>query len=237
MRQKTTNEPLRYDLAKSTLQRAGASKAEPKLDCPLCPRLVDFRQANEEKFPAYHNAPVASFGDMDARLLIVGLAPGLHGANQTSRPFTGDFAGDLLYETLGKFKFASGTYQSRLDDGLAVTDCMITNAVRCVPPQNKPVGAEITACRPFLVARMRSLKKLKVILALGRIAHESVIKTLELRQKDYSFGHNAKHEIPGDKRGILLIDSYHCSRYNTNTRRLTTEMFEDVFRNIRSNID
>lgn len=223
-------------MAESKLQPAGKSKAEPALNCPLCPRLVEFREANQEKFPNYHNAPVASFGATSARLLIVGLAPGLHGANQTSRPFTGDFAGDLLYETLGKFGFASGSYQSRLDDGLAVTDCMITNAVRCVPPQNKPIGAEITACRPFLEARMKSLKDLQVILALGRIAHESVLKTLGLRQKDFPFGHCQIHEVPLGGRQMVLIDSYHCSRYNTNTRRLTTEMFENVFSAIRDQI-
>ncbi|TNE37247.1 MAG: uracil-DNA glycosylase [Alphaproteobacteria bacterium] len=220
-------------MAKSRLQPQGKSPAEPSYDCDLCPRLAAFHEENRQKFPAYHNGPVASFGDTDARLLIVGLAPGLHGANQTSRPFTGDYAGDLLYETLGKFGFAAGTYQARIDDGLAVTDCMITNAVRCVPPQNKPVGSEIANCRPFLVARIKSLKKLKVIMALGRIAHESVIKTLELRQKDFPFAHNRLHDL-GE--GLTLIDSYHCSRYNTNTGRLTPEMFEDVFRSIRDQI-
>lgn len=213
------------------------SSAEPPLDCPLCPRLVKFRESNQAKFPAYHNAPVGSFGPTDARVLIVGLAPGLHGANQTSRPFTGDFAGDLLFETLGEFDFAEGVYAAKHDDGLGLKDCMITNAVRCVPPQNKPVGAEIAACRPYLTARIETLTKLKVILALGRIAHESVIKTYGLRQKDYPFGHCASHEISVDGTEFTLVDSYHCSRYNTNTKRLTVEMFENVFREVRRILD
>jgi len=224
-------------LAKTQTSKIDYSTAEPPLDCPLCPRLVEFRIANQSKFPDYHNAPVASFGPTDARLLIVGLAPGLHGANQTSRPFTGDFAGDLLFETLGKFDFAAGTYAARHDDGLGLKDCMITNAVRCVPPQNKPVGAEIAACRPFLTARIASLTKMKVVLSLGRIAHESVIKTYGLRQKDYPFGHCATHEIEVDCAAFTLIDSYHCSRYNTNTNRLTVEMFENVFKEIRNLLD
>ena len=173
------------------------------------------------------NGAVPSFGDERAKLLIVGLAPGLKGANQTGRPFTGDYAGDLLYATLLKFGFASGVYDARADDGLKLMNTMITNAVRCVPPQNKPVGSEIKTCRDFLLHRIQQLPSLKLIIVLGRIAHESVVATLEGKQKDYKFAHGVLHTLPSDH---LLLDSYHCSRYNTNTGRLTTEMFEDVFR-------
>jgi len=203
---------------------------EPSFDCDLCPRLVDFRQENAVALPGYHNAPVASFGPSDASFLIVGLAPGLHGANQTARPFTGDYAGDLLYATIEKFGFSTGSYGARADDGLELVNCMITNAVRCVPPKNKPIGTEITNYRPFLVGRIAALPNLKAILALGRIAHESVIKTYELRQKDFPFSHCGQHQIDDQ---ITLVDSYHCSRYNTNTKRLTPQMFEDVFETIR----
>ncbi len=208
---------------------------EAPLDCPLCPRLVDFRHENEAAYPGFFNAPVPSFGPDDARLLIVGLAPGLKGANQTGRPFTGDYAGDLLYPTLVEFGFAAGTYGADPNDGLALVDCMITNAVRCVPPQNKPVGAEINACRPFLVERMDALPRLSHICALGGIAHNSVLAALGMRKALYKFGHGARHEL-GDT-GLIMIDSYHCSRYNTNTGRLTEEMFKDVFRAIRAELD
>lgn len=210
------------------------SITDPGRDCPLCPRLVEFRNVQRSTFPDWFNAPVPSFGPPDARLLIVGLAPGLRGANCTGRPFTGDYAGDLLYATLTKFGFAKGNYDARPDDGLRLADCRITNAVRCVPPQNKPVGAEMKACRPFLEATIRSMTKLKIILALGRIAHENTLSTLGYKRSAWVFGHNAGHQLEPDLR---LVDSYHCSRYNTNTGRLTEAMFEDVFAQIRENLD
>ncbi len=210
---------------------------EPAPDCPLCPRLVAFREDNQAAYPDFHNGPVPSFGDADARLLIVGLAPGLKGANRTARPFTGDYAGDLLYPTLKKFGLAHGTYDARPDDGVRLDDCRITNAVRCVPPQNKPVGAEVKACRPFLVAELDSMRRLEVILALGGLAHNATLATLGYRQSAFKFGHGAQHEIAVSERPVLLMNSYHCSRYNTNTGRLTTEMFEDVFTAIRKHLD
>lgn len=205
----------------------------PGRDCPLCPRLVEFRHANREKFPAFHNGPVDSFGDTDARLLIVGLAPGLKGANQTSRPFTGDYAGDLLYATLKTFGFADGTYQAHADDGVTLKDCRITNAVRCVPPENKPVGAEVNECRPFLLKEIDELKNLQIILSLGGLSHGAVLSGLGLKKSHCKFGHLAMHTLPS---GIVLANSYHCSRYNTNTGRLTEEMFHDVFREIRKRL-
>ncbi len=210
-------------------------RAAPSPNCKLCPRLFDFRQENKKTYPDYFNAPAPSFGDDDAALLIVGLAPGLHGANQTGRPFTGDYAGDLLYATLAKFGFSSGKYDARPDDGVALKSTMITNAVRCVPPQNKPIGAEIKACRPFLSAQIDRMRHLKAILCLGRIAHQSTLAALEIKQKDAPFGHGAEFAIPG--RSYSLFDSYHCSRYNTNTGRLTDTMFESVFAAIRAHID
>lgn len=206
----------------------------PPADCPLCPRLVAFRDESRQKQPDWHNAPVASFGPENAALLIVGLAPGLSGANRTGRPFTGDFAGDLLYATLSEFGFANGQYDKRPDDGLALKDCRITNAVRCVPPQNKPTGEEARTCRPFLLAELNENRNLRAVLALGRIAHDNVLSALELRKKDYPFGHAAVAPLPG---GAKLYDSYHCSRYNTNTGRLTEEMFRAVFAQIRSELD
>lgn len=208
---------------------AGTTPAEPPADCPLCPRLVAFRQANAKTYPEFHNAPVDSFGDPAARLLIVGLAPGLKGANQTGRPFTGDYAGDLLYATLARFGYCEGTYAAHAGDGLALKDAMITNAVRCVPPQNKPTGPEINNCRPFLSARLAALPQLKVVLALGKIAHDSLIRACGLRLADYRFGHEAIHDLGN---GLVLADSYHCSRYNVNTGRLTEAMFHDVFDHI-----
>jgi uracil-DNA glycosylase family 4 len=213
---------------------ASALPFEPPPDnCPLCPRLAGFRAENREKFPAFHNAPVVSFGPDDARLLVVGLAPGLKGANATGRPFTGDYAGDLLYGMLAKFGFTRGQYGARADDGLALVDARITNAVRCVPPENKPVGAEIANCRPYLVREIESLATLSIILALGTIAHNSVLTALGARRAAYPFGHGVLYELPG---GPALIASYHCSRYNTNTGRLTPEMFEDVFATIRGRL-
>lgn len=207
---------------------------DPPSDCELCPRLAGLRGELRTEHPDWHNAPVASFGPADARLLIVGLAPGKGGANRTGRPFTGDVAGDLLYATMAKFSFSQGRYDARPDDGLRLSGAMITNAVRCLPPENKPVGAEIANCRPFLSEQIEALADLKVILCLGRIAHESTLRALGIKLKDAAFKHGAHHPVPG---GRLLIDSYHCSRYNTNTRRLTTDMFEDVFADIRKRLD
>ncbi|MCP4330841.1 MAG: uracil-DNA glycosylase [Alphaproteobacteria bacterium] len=198
---------------------------EPEPDCALCPRLVAFRAENQGSYPDWHNGPVTSFGSLGARLLIVGLAPGLRGANRTGRPFTGDYAGDLLYPTLVKFGFAAGSFGARADDGFCLEDCRVTNAVRCVPPANKPVAAEIAACRGFLVAEIAAMKNLRVILALGKIAHDSVLRTLGHRIALWPFAHGAVYSLPDD---LLLADSYHCSRLNTNTGRLTTEMFEAV---------
>jgi uracil-DNA glycosylase family 4 len=191
---------------------------------------VAFRAENRFAHPEWFNAPVPSFGDVDARVLIVGLAPGLQGANRTGRPFTGDYAGDLLYTTLIETGFADGVYGACPDDGLRLRGCMITNAVRCVPPANKPMAAEIRACRQFLSARIAALAELRAILALGRIAHDSVVAAQGARQAAYRFTHGARHELPG---GLMLHDSYHCSRYNTNTGRLTTEMFRAVVERIR----
>ncbi len=202
---------------------------DPPLDCSKCPRLVEFRESNQELRPDWFNAPVPAFGPSTCRLLIVGLAPGLQGANRTGRPFTGDYAGDLLYPTLLKFGWAEGTYGQSPDDGLTLKNCRVTNAVRCVPPQNKPIGAEQTNCRSYLIDEFANLNKLVTILALGRIAHDAVITTLGLKKSAYPFGHAAQHALPD---GRTLADSYHCSRYNLNTRRLTAEMFEDVFRAI-----
>lgn len=199
---------------------------EPGRDCSLCPRLVAFRADNRAQFPDWHNAPVPAFGDLDARLLIVGLAPGLRGANRTARPFTGDYAGDLLYPTLIKYGFASGTYKAEADDGLRLVGARVTNAVRCVPPENKPTGAEQKSCRPFLIDEIAAMPSLTAILALGRIAHDAVVTTLGLRKVDNPFGHAALHPLPG---GRVLADSYHCSRYNVNTGVLTEAMFHSVF--------
>jgi uracil-DNA glycosylase family 4 len=202
---------------------------EPANDCDLCPRLVEFRCANQNKYPSFANAPVPSFGDIGAELLIVGLAPGLKGANQTGRPFTGDYAGDLLYPTLVKFGLAVGRFGANADDGMKLMNCRITNAVRCVPPQNKPTGPEATTCRPFLISEIDQMTKLKVVLALGGMAHAAVLTTFSERKKDFKFSHQAQHTLSN---GLILTDSYHCSRYNTNTGVLTTEMFEAVFKEI-----
>ena len=204
------------------------------LDCTHCPRLVEFRKSNQQKYPDFFNGPVPAFGSSDAELLIVGLAPGLKGANRTGRPFTGDYAGDLLYPTLKKFDFAEGVYDSRIDDGLILKKAIITNAVRCVPPQNKTIGAEETNCRPFLIEQIEKLPTIRIILALGLVAHNAVLSTYEEKKSAFKFGHNKMHRLSN---GLKLIDSYHCSRYNTNTKRLTTEMFEDVFRNVKSYIE
>jgi uracil-DNA glycosylase family 4 len=214
---------------------AGAAllRTAPDPDCPLCPRLADFRAQARAREPQWFNSPVAPFGDPAGRLLIVGLAPGLKGANRTGRPFTGDFAGDLLYATLLEYGFARGVYQARPDDGLTLIDCRIGNAVRCVPPQNKPLPAEINTCRPFLVATMQVMPNLRAIVALGRIAHETTLKVLGLRAVAAPFAHGAVHQA-GD---LKLYDSYHCSRYNTNTRVLTPDMFRNVFAKVRADLE
>ena len=194
--------------------------------CRDCPRLAAFLDSVKEKNPDYYCKPVPPFGDASARFLIVGLAPGMHGANRTGRPFTGDHAGVLLYETLHAFGFSNQAEASAVDDGLELLDCRITNAVKCLPPDNKPVGAEINTCNSYLANELRLLPKNSVMLALGGIAHRAIIRALSLRQADYPFGHAAEHELA---EGLFLLDSYHCSRYNTNTRRLTDEMFRAVF--------
>jgi uracil-DNA glycosylase family 4 len=206
---------------------------EPDRDCPLCPRLAEFRAAARAKEPGWFNAPVASFGDPHARLLIVGLAPGLQGANRTGRPFTGDYAGDLLYATLIEYGFASGHYRARVDDGLKLVDCLISNAVRCVPPQNKPLPAEIATCRTYLAATIEAMPRLAAIVALGRIAHDTLLKTLKLRSAAAPFAHGAMHRAGR----LKLYDSYHCSRYNTNTGVLTPDMFRSVFARIKADLD
>lgn len=200
------------------------SPLAPTHDCALCPRLKTFRDANRAKYPDWFNAPVPSFGPMDARILIAGLAPGLQGANRTGRPFTGDWAGDLLYATLLKHGMAKGTYEERADDTLELVDCRIVNSVHCVPPQNKPEPSEIKTCRRFLKSELETLPKVKVILALGKIAHDSVCDALGARKLLHPFKHGAVYDIGRFK----LVGSYHCSRYNTNTGVLTTKMFEDV---------
>lgn len=197
-------------------------------DCRACPRLAAFRDANREKFPTFFNAPVPPFSSPpeSVQLLIVGLAPGLKGANRTGRPFTGDWAGDLLYPTLVRHGWAQGTYGMSIDDGLEMVNARIVNAVRCVPPENKPVGAEINACNGFLAAEIEGLPSLRHIVALGGIAHGAVLKALGYKKSAYAFGHKARHDLDN---GLRLTDSYHCSRYNTNTGRLTEEMFDAVF--------
>jgi uracil-DNA glycosylase family 4 len=202
-------------------------------NCPLCPRLMAFREEARARQPDWFNAPVPSFGGADARLLIVGLAPGLQGANRTGRPFTGDFAGDLLYATLIEYGFARGVYQARPDDGLTLVDCRISNAVRCVPPQNKPLPVEINSCRQFLIATLAAMTKLRAIVALGRVAHESTLKALGLRSAAAPFAHGAIHPAGA----LKLYDSYHCSRYNTNTRVLTPDMFRSVFAKVKADLD
>ena len=212
---------------------AGVPASTPPRDCPRCPRLVAFRETWRDREPSWFNAPVPAFGSRDARLLIVGLAPGLRGANRTGRPFTGDYAGDLLYATLLEFGFARGKYEARPDDGLTLTDCRIANAVSCVPPENKPTPAEINTCRPFLTAAITEMPRLAAIVALGRIAHDSAVVALGEKRSRVPFGHGAMHQT--DK--VALFGSYHCSRYNTNTGRLTPDMFRAVFASVRRHLD
>ena len=205
----------------------------PGCDCPRCPRLVAFRQSWRQSEPEWFNAPVDSFGPSDARLLIVGLAPGLRGANRTGRPFTGDYAGDLLYATLAQFGFARGHYAASPDDGLQLLDCRITNAVRCVPPDNKPTLQEITTCRDYLKAAIAEMNNLRAVVALGRIAHESFVQASGARRSQFPFAHGRAHVFAT----LTLLDSYHCSRYNTNTGVLTPRMFRDVIAAARKLID
>ena len=200
--------------------------AEAPKDCALCPRLAEFREEVRAEFPDWWNAPVPAFGDPDASLAIIGLAPGKHGAHRTGRPFTGDYAGDLLYATLAKFGLSQGTYDSRADDGMELRNAVILNAVKCLPPQNKPTPAEIKSCQSFLTDALDALPQVRVFIALGSIAHQSLVRMMGGKQAAYKFGHMAEHVLPD---GRILIDSYHCSRYNTNTKRLTPEMFEAVF--------
>ena len=204
------------------------------VDCRRCERLASFLDEVRAKHPDYHARPVPSFGDPEARLLVVGLAPGMHGANATGRPFTGDHAGILLYETLHRFDFSSQPQATSRDDGLRLIDCRITNAVRCLPPQNKPVGSEVNECNTYLAAELATLTPGSVVLALGGVAHKAVIKALKLRQADYKFAHASNFPLPGE---LHLLSSYHCSRYNTQTKRLTSAMFADVFGTARRHLD
>ncbi|MES2344185.1 MAG: uracil-DNA glycosylase [Pseudomonadota bacterium] len=207
--------------------------AEPPRDCPLCPRLVAYRAANRADHPDWWNGPAPSFGDSNARLLVAGLAPGRTGANRTGRPFTGDGAGVMLYETLLKTGFARGVYEARPDDGLELTDCMITNAVRCAPPGNKPETSEEATCRPFLSARLSALPRLKVIITLGDVSRRNVLKAIGLKASAGPPGHGTEFQAGP----YVILNSYHCSRLNTNTGRLTGEMFEAVFRRARALIE
>jgi len=209
------------------------TEGKPGRNCPRCPRLAAFRKDWRVKEPEWFNAPVPSFGPRDARLLIVGLAPGLQGANRTGRPFTGDYAGVLLYDTLARYGFARGSYGAHPDDGLQLTDCRITNAVRCVPPENKPTTAEIATCRDFLKATIAEMKNLKAVVALGHVAHNSAVTALGAKKSATPFKHGGKNMLGS----LALFSSYHCSRYNTNTGVLTPEMFRDVFAKVRAYLD
>ena len=212
---------------------SAAHPPEPAKNCPLCPRLVAFRAENIRAHPDWFNGAVPSFGPSTARLLIVGLAPGLKGANRTGRPFLGDYAGELLYRTLLKFGLARGRHDLASPEELELVDCMITNAVRCVPPQNKPKPDEIARCRQFLIGRIAALPDLVTLLAIGRIAHDAILDALQAKKRDFPFAHGACHALPG---GLVLFDSYHCSRQNTNTGRLTTAMFEQVVANAAASL-
>lgn len=202
-------------------------------ECRECDRLATFLDEVNGRYPDYYCRPVPPFGDPNARFLIVGLAPGMHGANATGRPFTGDHAGILLYQMLHKYGFSSRDHSESVDDGLKLTDCRITNAVKCLPPDNKPVGAEINTCNSFLANELRGLPEGAVVMALGGIAHRAIVKAMGLRQADFKFGHAALHDL-GD---FQVLDSYHCSRYNTNTGRLTEEMFDAIFATARELLD
>jgi uracil-DNA glycosylase family 4 len=228
----TKNSRIEHDAAPGQ-PGAALSLTDPDHDCPLCPRLAEFRAQAREREPTWFNAPVPSFGKLDARLLIVGLAPGMQGANRTGRPFTGDYAGDLLYATLLEYGFAEGDYQARPDDGFRLVDCRISNAVHCVPPQNKPLPVEINTCRQYLARTIETMPNLRAIVPLGRIAHDTVLKILKLRSAAAPFGHGAVHEVGR----LKLYDSYHCSRYNTNTGVLTPKMFRSVFARVKAELD
>lgn len=208
---------------------------DPPLDCQACPRLVALRNELHRQYPDWFNAPVPSFTSQDPKLLIIGLAPGMRGANRTGRPFTGDYAGILLYQTMLDFGFAEGVYHASPDDGFELRDAIITNAVRCLPPENKPTGAEIKTCRPYLIATLDAHPNLRAVLALGRVAHETFLSALGLRRAAFPFAHGARHELGTHQ--LTLFDSYHCSRYNTNTGRLTEDMFRSVFADIRDFLD
>lgn len=201
----------------------------PDKNCRLCPRLAAFLDKNRQLYPTFWNAPVPSFGDLNGELLIVGLAPGLKGANQTGRPFTGDFAGNLLYEMLIEFGYAEGVYQARPDDGVKLINARLTNAVRCVPPENQVTGGETAACGRFLTAEMNAMPNLKAVLALGTVSHGAVLSAMGQKKSAFKFGHNVVHDVPYKERTIKLIDSYHSSRYNVNTGKLTPEMFKEMF--------
>jgi uracil-DNA glycosylase family 4 len=201
--------------------------------CRACPRLAGFLEDVNERYPDYYCGPVPPFGAEDARFLVVGLAPGMHGANRSGRPFTGDHAGILLYQMLHKYGFASRDHSESADDGLELIDCRITNAVKCLPPDNKPVGAEINTCNTFLANELQRLPADAVVVALGGIAHRAIVKAMGLRQVEFKFGHAALHDLGG----FRVLDSYHCSRYNTNTRRLTEEMFDSIFAQVRQLLD
>ena len=203
----------------------------PSIKCDKCPRLMEFRTQNMQKFPLYHNAPVEAFGDLGARILIVGLAPGLNGANQTNRPFTNDYAGDILYPALKKFGFATGEYKRVKNDGFELTDVRVTNSVRCVPPQNKVTADEIAACRGYLQAEIAAMPNLKVILCLGAVSHGAVLQALGYKKSAFKFAHGAEHKL--FKHGIILKDSYHTSRYNINTGVLTAEMFDQIITDLK----
>ncbi len=203
----------------------------PKKDCSLCPRLLRFREENRQKYPHYHNGPVEPFGSLSAEILVVGMAPGLNGANQTNRPFTNDYAGDVLYPALKKAGFARGNYGRKKDDGFELINVRVTNAVRCVPPQNKVTGDETKACAPFLSGEIAAMPNLKIILSLGTVSHNAVLRVLGYRQADYKFAHGAVHRLA--KHNLLLVDSYHTSRYNINTGVLTYEMFDTVVLKLR----
>lgn len=212
-----------------SLQTQENSLLTPNHNCQICPRLAEFRGECRAKYPDKFNAPVPSFGPIEAELLIVGLAPGLKGANFTGRPFTGDFAGELLYGTLLKYGLAKGEFKARPDDGLELINCRITNAVRCLPPENKPIGSEINNCRPFLISQIDNMPNLKIILSLGLVSHNTVLKTFDEKLSAHKFAHGAQHQL---QNGLTLVDSYHCSKYNTSTKRLTEQMFHEVFETI-----
>lgn len=203
----------------------------PSFECQKCPRLLEFRAQNQLKFPQYHNGPVESFGDLNAEILVVGLAPGLNGANQTNRPFTNDYAGDILYPALKKYGFARGNYGKVKNDGFELINVRVSNAVRCVPPQNKVTADEIAACRPYLQAEIAAMPNLRVILSLGSVSHGAVLQALGYKKSAYKFAHGSEHKL--DKHNIILLDSYHTSRYNINTNVLTAEMFDKIIQKLK----